>query len=96
MAVDNIIIANRGAILDIAASYGATNIRVFGSRARGDARPDSDVDLLIALEPHRSLLDLVAIKQDIEDILGCHVDVVTESSISPYMRDEVLHEAVAL
>jgi len=69
---------------------------VFGSLARGDNRDGSDLDLLIDLAPGRSLLDLIAIKQDLEDLLGVRVDVVTERSISPYLRDAVLREAVAL
>lgn len=71
-------------------------MRVFGSLARGDNRDGSDLDLLIDLAPGRSLLDLIAIKQDLEDLLGVRVDVVTERSISPYLRDAVLREAVAL
>ena len=69
---------------------------MFGSFARGDNRDGSDLDLLVELETGRSLLDLIAIKQDLEDLLGVRVDVVTERSISPYFRDTVLKEAVAL
>ena len=76
--------------------YGARDVRVFGSRVRGTARPDSDVDILVKLEAGRSLLDLIAIKQDLEDLLGCKVDVVTEAAISPYIREQVLNEAAAL
>ena len=64
--------------------------------ARGDAKAGSDVDLLVKLERGRSLLDIVALKQDLEDLLGCKVDVVTERSISPLVRDEILREAVHL
>jgi len=71
-------------------------VRVFGSRARGDATSGSDLDLLIGLEPGRSLLDVVAIKQDLEDLLGYPVDVVTEAGLSPYLRDRILAEAYAL
>ena len=71
-------------------------MRLFGSVARGEGRLESDVDFLVTLEPGRSLLDLVAIKQDLQDLLGCEVDVVTEAAISPYGRDEVLKEAVGL
>ena len=83
-------------ILRLAAQHGATNVRVFGSLARGEARPDSDVDILITLDPERSLLDLIALQQDLADLLKCKVDVVTEASVSPYIRPQVLRDAVAL
>ena len=86
----------REEILQIAAAHGARNIRVFGSVSRREAGTQSDVDILVKLEPGRSLLDIVAIKQDLEDLLGCEVDVVTEESISPYIREQVLKEAVSL
>jgi predicted nucleotidyltransferase len=71
-------------------------VHVFGSVVRGEAKTGSDLDLLVKLEPGRSLLDLIAIKQDLEDLLGCEVDVVTEAAISPYMKEQVLKEAVSL
>ncbi len=71
----------RAEILRVARMHGAQHVRVFGSRARGHARPDSDLDLLIDLEPGRDLLDLVAIKQDLEDLLGLHVDVVSSAGL---------------
>jgi predicted nucleotidyltransferase len=83
-------------ILRLAAQHGARNVRIFGSLARGEARPDSDVDLLITLEPERSLLDLIALQQDLEDSLGCKVDVVTEAAVSPYIRPHALQDAVVL
>jgi uncharacterized protein len=86
----------RDEILRIAAGHGARDVRVFGSLARGEAGPDSDIDILVRLDPGRSLLDIIAIKQDLEDLLGCDVDVVTEAAISPYIREEVLREAVSL
>lgn len=86
----------RRVILDIAARHGARSVRIFGSVARGDARDDSDIDLLVDLEPGRSLLDLIAIKQDLEDALRTPVDVVTEAGLSPYLRQKVLDEAIAL
>ena len=86
----------RAEILRIAHSHGATRVRVFGSVARGEAGPESDIDVLIDLERGRSLLDIVAIKQDLEDLLGRKVDVVTEAAVSRYIRDEVLSEAVPL
>jgi uncharacterized protein len=86
----------RDEIIKIAARHGARNLRVFGSHARGEASSKSDLDLLINLEPGRSLLDLIAIKQDLEDLLGCAVDVVTEDAVSPHIRDQVLQDAVSL
>jgi hypothetical protein len=83
-------------ILRLAAQHGARNVRIFGSLARGEARPDSDVDILITLDPERSLLDLIALQQDLSDLLKCKVDVVTEASVSPYIRPQVLRDAVAL
>jgi uncharacterized protein len=83
-------------ILRLATQHGATHVRIFGSLARGEARPDGDVDIVITLDPERGLLDLIALKQDLEDLLGCEVDVVTEASVSPYIRPQVLRDAVAL
>jgi uncharacterized protein len=80
-------------IIRVARAHGAQSVRIFGSRARGDARPDSDLDLLVTLEPGRSLFDLIAIKQDLEDLLHFSVDVVTEQGLSPYLRDSVFAEA---
>lgn len=96
MALSPIIENKRDDILRIAAQHGASNIRVFGSVARGEAEPESDLDLLIQLESGRSLLDLIAIKQDLEDLLERKVDVLTESAISPYLRERILREAVPL
>lgn len=86
----------RDEIIKIAASHGARNLRLFGSHARGEATSNSDIDLLINLEPGRSLLDIIAVKQDLEDLLGCAVDVVTEDAVSPHIRDQVLQDAVSL
>lgn len=96
MNVQKALATKRDEILRIAAAHGAKNLRVFGSVSRGEATEKSDVDLLIKLEPGRSLLDIVAIKQDLEDLLGCKVDVVTEDAVSPYIRDQILKEAISL
>lgn len=96
MAVADILQEKREEILRIADSYGARNVRIFGSMARGTMQADSDLDILVTLGPDRSLLDIVALKQDLEDLLNCKVDVVTEAAISPYMRDQILKEAVSL
>jgi len=87
---------NPSAIREVAERHCATRICVFGSFARGSSHRDSDLDLLVELKPGHSLLDMVAIKQDLQDLLGRRVDVVTERSVSPYMRDAVCEEAVAI
>jgi predicted nucleotidyltransferase len=80
----------------IAASHGAQNIRLFGSVQRGEANSNSDLDLLVDMADDRSLLDLIALGDELEKALGVEVDVVTEGSLSPYLKDRILAEAVAL
>jgi predicted nucleotidyltransferase len=96
MNVSKSLSSKRDEILRITAAHGARNLRVFGSVSRGDANDKSDIDLLINLEPGRTLLDIVAIKQDLEDLLGCKVDVVTEDAVSPYIREQILKDAISL
>ena len=86
----------RTEILGFAASRGARNVRVFGSAARGDAGPTSDVDLLVEMETGRSLLDLVGLWQDLEDLLGTRVDVLSDGGVSPHLRERIYAEAVPL
>lgn len=84
-------------ILKIAHTHGAISVRIFGSRARGDARPDSDLDLLITTAPGTSLLDLGAMQQELEDLLGVRVDIVTEGGLRhPRLREYILAEAKPL
>jgi uncharacterized protein len=87
---------NREAILVLASKFGARNVRLFGSVARGEQREDSDIDLLVEMEPARSLLDLIGLNQELEDLLGCKVDVVSDRGLDRYIKDEVLAEAVSL
>ncbi|MBA2595549.1 MAG: nucleotidyltransferase family protein [Chloroflexia bacterium] len=96
MSSTTLIHDNRLEILRIAKANGATRVRIFGSFAHGTAGPDSDVDLLVDLEPSRHLFDIVAMGQDLEDFLGRPVHVVTEGAISPYIRDEIIREASPL
>jgi len=86
--------AERARICEIAARHGVHNVRIFGSVARGEA--ESDLDLLIDLEPDRSLLDLVALKSELETLLGIPVDVAEPVSLHWYIRDRVMAEAVLL
>jgi len=84
---------SREAILNLAQRHGARNMRLFGSLARGDATDQSDIDFLVDMEPGRSLLDLGGMVMDLRDLLGVNVDVVTEKSLRPSMRERVLREA---
>ena len=96
MYLNEIIKDKREKILEIAKNHGAQAVRVFGSVVRGQSTASSDIDFLITLKSGSTLLDIVAIKQDLEEFLGCKVDVVTEKSLSPYIRESVLKEAVNL
>ena len=96
MLTDEILRNQREAILSLARQHGAGSVRVFGSAARGKRRPDSDLDLLVQMEPDRSLLDHIALQQDLEELLGIPVDVVTEKALHPHIRQHILDEAVAL
>jgi len=86
----------RADILAIADKYGATNLRIFGSVSRGDERPDSDIDILIDQEHRWSLFDHVAMKQDLEDLLGRKVDLATSDALRPRIKDRILQDAIAL
>jgi predicted nucleotidyltransferase len=88
--------ARRTDILHLADRHGATEVRIFGSVARGEASADSDVDFLVKMAPDRSLLDHVALWQDLEDLLGRKVDLVSEKALHRLMRDQILREAVPL
>ena len=72
------------------------NVRVFGSVARGDDRPESDIDLLVEMADDRSLLDLVALEQELEALLQRPVDVLTEQGLAPALRERVTADARAL
>ena len=90
------IMAERDRICEIAARHGARNIRIFGSVARGEEKEESDLDLLIDLEPDRSLLDIVALKSELEELLKISVDVAEPLTLHWYIRDRVIAEAVPL
>ncbi len=87
---------NRQRIRTLAHQRGVRNVRLFGSMSRDDATEDSDVDLLVELEIGRSGLALGGFLQDVSDLLGRRVDVVTENALHPSIRKKVLHEAVPL
>ena len=84
----------RDEIRQAAAEHGASDVRIFGSVARGEDRPESDVDVLVALEPGRSLLDLARLELRLERLLGRPVDVVTESGLRDSIRQAAIREAI--
>jgi len=83
----------RQTILKLASKYGVKNLRVFGSVARGEATNKSDLDLLADIDDDRSLLDVVGLEQDLEELLGRKVDLLTEGGVSPYLKDRIYKEA---
>ncbi|WP_369017757.1 nucleotidyltransferase family protein [Thermatribacter velox] len=86
----------REEILRICARHGARKVRVFGSVARNEADEKSDIDLIVEFEPGRSLLDHAALWLELQELLGCKVDVVSERGIKPRIRERILREAVPL
>jgi uncharacterized protein len=96
MGLSELLRDKRQDILAIAAKHGAYNVRIFGSVTRGEADEMSDVDVLVELEPGRSLFDLGGMLMDLENLLGCKVDVVTVGGLRKRIREHVLKEAVPL
>ena len=94
MNLERLLKEKREEILRIAADHGARNVRVFGSVVRGETDAQSDIDLLVEFEPDRSLLDHAALWLDLQDLLGCKVDVVSEGGVKARLRDRILREAV--
>jgi predicted nucleotidyltransferase len=88
--------ARREEILAAAARWGGRDLRIFGSVARGEAGPHSDVDILLDMEKDRSLMDMGGLLMDLQDLLDCRVDLVTEAGLHWYIKDRVLKEAVPL
>jgi uncharacterized protein len=86
----------RDAILEIARRYGADDVRLFGSIARGESTESSDVDILVRFEPNRSLFDHGGLIAELEELLGVKVDVVSEGGMRERFRARVLSEAIAL
>lgn len=88
--------AKRKKIMEIAAQYGAKNLRVFGSVARGEDNSKSDVDFLIDMERGRSYFDLVSLSDALEKILKCKIDLITSKGVSPYLKKRIFFEAKPL
>ncbi len=83
-------------VLAVATRHGASNLRVYGSIATGHEHADSDIDLLVDLPEEQSLLGLISLRQDLEDLLGCSVDVTEAETLHPLIRAEILKQALAL
>jgi predicted nucleotidyltransferase len=96
MGIDEVLKDKREDILRIAAKHGAHNVRVFGSVARGEADDKSDIDVLVEMEPGRSLLDMGGLLMDLQELLGRKVDVVSEKGLRDRIRDRVMKEAIPL
>jgi Predicted nucleotidyltransferases len=96
MTAGQLVHARRAEILAVAARHGARNVRVFGSVARGESGPESDLDLLVDWEPGRSLWDHAGLKLELEDLLGCRVDVGSARALHWFLRDRILAESVPL
>ncbi|MCK4475122.1 MAG: nucleotidyltransferase family protein [Methanophagales archaeon] len=79
-------------IVSILARYRVKKIAVFGSYARGEEKPESDIDILVEFSERKSLLDLVGIEQELSEALGVKADLLTEKSISPYLIDRIKKE----
>lgn len=96
MRVDQLLKEKREEILRIAAKHGAKNIRVFGSVAKGEAGPESDIDFLVDMDPSSSLMDLGSLLMDLQDLLGRKVDIVEPEGLHWFVRDRILKEAIPL
>ena len=96
MGIADLLKSKRPEILRLAQAHGAHNVRIFGSVARGEARPESDVDFLVEMDSGRSLLDLIELSQDLETLLQRKVDILTDQGLSPYLEQRIHAEAVPL
>jgi len=96
MGIHELIRAKRGEILRIAARHGVLSIRLFGSVARGEAGPHSDVDFLVEVGTNHSPFFPGGLVADLEELLGRRVEVVETEGLHPLLRDRVLSEAVAV
>ncbi len=83
-------------VASILASHGAKKVSIFGSYARGEQKPESDLDIIVEFSERKSLLDIVGIEQELSDELGIKVDLLTEKSISPYLIDRIRKEMMVI
>jgi predicted nucleotidyltransferase len=88
--------ARRDEILRLAEQYGASNVRIFGSVARGEARPDSDVDIVVDFPPKKSIFELVGLWLDLKELIGAEVSLVTDDALDGKFKSNVERDAVPL
>jgi len=93
MGISEVISNHKEQVLVLAAKYGASNVRIFGSVALGTANNDSDIDFLVDMEKGRSLFDLGGLLMELQELFGRKVDVVTENGLHWYIKEKVLSEA---
>ena len=93
MGIPEIIQDRKEQILALAAKYGASNVRIFGSVANGTADENSDIDFLVDLEKGRSLFDLGGLLMDLQELFNRKVDVVTENGLHWYIKERIISEA---
>ena len=96
MTFEEFLKEKRAEIMKIALKHGANNIRIFGSAVRGEATPESDIDFLVDAGPDTSSWFPAGLILDLQELLGCRVEVVTEKGLNPHIREHVLREAVLL
>jgi hypothetical protein len=96
MTAIDVLKIKRNDILRLAALHGARHVRVFGSIARGEAGPASDIDFLVEMDRDRSLLDLIELSQELEFVLQRKVDILTDEGLSPYLKERIQAEAIPL
>lgn len=96
MTLEELRRSKKDQILQVAREHGARNVRVFGSFARGDQNPDSDIDFLVDLDPDRTLMDLGGLLMELQEMLQTRVDVATEEMLRPKVRDRALRDALPL
>jgi predicted nucleotidyltransferase len=96
LTVGDTIRENREAIIRVAAGHGATQVRLIGSAARGEARTDSDIDRLVTWSEGTSLLDQAAVMLELESLLGRKVDIASDGWVKPSIRESVYRDAIAL
>ncbi len=96
MKIKEILQQKREEILYLAAQHGASNVRIFGSVARGEEREDSDIDFLVDMDSDRTLLDRIGLIQDLEDLLGRKVDVATFKGLREYFRKRIMSQVISL